>query len=240
MAETQQWVGAVGTAGLEAGGTWETQYGVLLALATALKQQSASKDLAQLPGKVASMLVRMGGFPSQPPMEGKAVSTSMWRYICALMSVKYDLRHPEDVEAAYGIICGGGAPATTADWEFVRSELKKQGQGKPPPGAAQPPQQVVVMPGAVPDMERGGGGGGAQMAPRVGAAAALSHEMQVLHAAFESIDADSSGAITFDEFISAMASWQTRRPEGHVFTEPELYQIFHMVIHHFKCKMQHF
>ena len=43
-------------------------------------------------------------------------------------------------------------------------------------------------------MERGG----VAAAPQVGgAAAALSHEMQVLHAAFESIDADRSGEVRF-------------------------------------------
>ena len=114
------WCRCVGTRAREAGGTWREQHSALSGLYAMLGQVDRDPT---------AVLQGAQGVPNQV-----AVDAEYWRFICAGLSLKYDLPTPEGVEQHHAVVCGG-TPAGTdrgsvADWERVRRELEASATGE--------------------------------------------------------------------------------------------------------------
>ena len=121
------WCRCVGTRALETGGTWEEQHAALSGLYAVLGQDDRDPT---------AVLVGAGGEPNQI-----AVTVDFWRFICAGLSLKYDLPTPEAVEVQHKLVCGGTLAANTRtgvradrdssiEWERVRRDLEASSAGE--------------------------------------------------------------------------------------------------------------
>eukprot|EP01044_Picomonas_judraskeda_P006794 COSAG03_NODE_697_length_6223_cov_9.359242_3_plen_340_part_00 len=121
------WCRCVGTAAREAGGTWGEQHAALSGLYAVLGQDDRDPT---------AVLVGGGGVPNQ-----LAVTVEIWRFICAGLSLKYDLPTPEAVEVQHALVCGGPPAQDTgtgvradrgssSEWERVRRDLEASSAGE--------------------------------------------------------------------------------------------------------------
>jgi hypothetical protein len=123
------WCRCVGTSGREAGGTWKEQHWALTELYSTLGQEGRDPT---------AVMAEAGGVPDK-----KAISVEMWRFICAGLSLKYDLPTPEAVEAQHALLCGGAS--TSADeWDRVRRELEASAAGEEGAVRARHPQISLI------------------------------------------------------------------------------------------------
>lgn len=114
------WCRCVGTRARETGGTWTEQHSALSGLYAVLGQVGRDPT---------AVLVGAGGVPNQ-----MAVMVEFWRFICAGLSLKYDLPTPEAVEEHLAVVCGGtraaGHQGLANDWERVRRDLAASSAGE--------------------------------------------------------------------------------------------------------------
>ena len=182
------WAALVGSAGSDNGGAWAAQVASLTALYASLERLKGHKPPA------AVLAARGGAAPSAAAPEGSGVTTMVWRGICAGLQVKYDLPHVEDVEAERGVVCGGGAPSTAAEWAAVREQMRAQQRGGHGVAADVPRLQP-------PDMQ----GRGDALTPWGDALAQVTSskdKMRAIEEAFAFLDSDKSGVLTYAEFVS--------------------------------------
>lgn len=114
------WCRCVGTRARETGGTWSEQHSALSGLYALIGQDGRDPT---------AVLVGAGGVPNQI-----AVPVEFWRFICAGLSLKYDLPTPEAVEEHHALVCGGtlatGSRGSATDWERVRRDLAASSAGE--------------------------------------------------------------------------------------------------------------
>jgi hypothetical protein len=114
------WCHCVGTRARETGGTWSEQRSALSRLYTVLGQDGRDPT---------AVLVGAGGVPNEI-----AVPVEFWRFICAGLSLKYDLPTPEAIEVHHALVCGGTLAAGDRDldndWQRVRRDLAASSAGE--------------------------------------------------------------------------------------------------------------
>lgn len=103
------WHNCVAAVGAEKGGSWGQQHRVLARLySDALGQPARDPTPIMLDAGARET------FPLRP------VSVSQWRFLCAALSLKYQLPEPEQIEAYLHVVCGGSQhPA----WDDVKRQL---------------------------------------------------------------------------------------------------------------------
>ena len=104
------WHSCVAAVGAERGGSWGQQHRVLARL--------YSDALGQPDRNPTPIMLDAGArdtFPLRP------VSVSQWRFLCAALSLKYQLPDPEQVEAYLNVVCGGNQHP---EWAVVKRELR--------------------------------------------------------------------------------------------------------------------
>jgi hypothetical protein len=102
------WHRCMAACGAERGGSWGQQHRVLTRLyRDALGQNRDPTDIMLDAGAQDT-------FPLRP------VSASQWRFLCAALSLKYQLTDPEQLETELNLVCGG---SQCPDWDVIKREL---------------------------------------------------------------------------------------------------------------------